>query len=92
MNNDIAVRSPRSEVPATNDLPQPLPANRPIAEPVAQQPSHDAISLGVRARDLIGDQKVPEITPLSFWDHQTRTVPVGPRRVAIDASASYKLE
>lgn len=92
MNNDIAVRSPRSEVLAPNDLPQPLPANHPLPEPNAQQPSHDGISLGVRARDLIGDQKAPEITPLSFWDHQTRTLPVGSRRVAIDASASYKLE
>ncbi len=52
----------------------------------------DAISVSARARDQIVAQKAPEIDPLSFWDHQTRTTPVGARRLALDASASYKLE
>jgi len=91
MNNDIAVRSHRSEMLAPNDPPPPPSPPRPPAER-SEQPSHDAISLCGRARDLIGDQKAPEIPPTTFWDHQTRALPVGPRRVAIDASASYKLE
>ncbi|MGH7682748.1 MAG: hypothetical protein ACREMT_00255 [Vulcanimicrobiaceae bacterium] len=52
----------------------------------------DGICVSARARDQIVAQKAPEINPISFWDHETRTAPIGARRLTIDPASSYRLE
>jgi hypothetical protein len=52
----------------------------------------DAIALGARARERVGAMPPAPIGVLSFWDHAQHGAPTGKRRLAIDASGSYRLE
>lgn len=103
MNNDLAMsRSVPAATEGTGQV-QSTPV-RPLAlDELAAERGHklpnehprqpqDAICISVRARDQIVAQKAPEIDPLSFWDHETRTAPIGARRITVDPSSSYRLE
>jgi len=52
----------------------------------------DAISLSQRFRALVAHCKPLAVRVLTFWDHHVRTITVSGRRLAIDASGSYRLE
>jgi hypothetical protein len=54
--------------------------------------SKDAISLSQRFRALVAQCKPLAVRVLTFWDHHVRTITVSGRRLAIDASGSYRLE
>lgn len=96
MNNDLSVSQNAGPVQSTQV--QRLALDELAAERGHKLPNEhprqpkDAICVSARARDQIVAQKAPEITPLSFWDHETRTAPVGPRRLTIDPASSYRLE
>lgn len=96
MNNDLSVSQNAGPVQSTqvqrlalDELAEERGHKLPNEHP--RQPK-DAICVSARARDQIVAQKAPEITPLSFWDHETRAAPVGPRRLTIDPASSYRLE
>ena len=103
MNNDLAISRGGSAASENAGQVQST-AVRPLAlDELAAERGHklpnehprqpqDAICISARARDQIVAQKAPEIQPLSFWDHETRTAPVGPRRLTIDPASSYRLE
>ena len=53
----------------------------------------DAISLSTQAREIeAGPGTAPPAQPMSFWDHGTRSAPIGARQIAVDPSGSYKLD
>jgi len=89
MINDVAIQTPRTRELALEDLAAERAHRLPDEHPAQPQ---DSIALGARAREQIAGQKAPEICALTFWDHPRRSAPVGPRRLAVDVSASYKLE
>ena len=95
MNNDLAVhdysvsRGGATQPLALDELAQERGHRLPNEHP---RPPKDGICVSARARDQIVAQKAPEINPLTFWDHQTRTAPIGSRRLNIDPSSSYRLE
>jgi hypothetical protein len=103
MNDDLVISLGGSAASESAGQVQSAPVRPPALDELAEERGHrlpnehprqpqDAISVSARAREQIVAQKGPEIDPLSFWDHQTRTAPIGARRLALDASASYKLE
>ena len=95
MNNDLAVhdlsvsRGGATSPLALDELAQERGHKLPNEHP---RPPKDGICVSARARDQIVAQKAPEIAPLTFWDHETRTAPIGPRRLTIDPASSYRLE
>lgn len=96
MQGDLAVRSSNGELPAT--AARPLALSELAAERTEKLPREyprapqDTIGLSARARELITNRTTPAIEVATFWDHPARNVSVGSRRLALDASASYKLE
>lgn len=103
MNNDLAISRGGSAANENAGQVQSTPVHPLALDELAAERGHklpsehprqpqDAICVSARARDQIVAQKAPEVDPLSFWDHETRTAPVGARRIALDASASYRLE
>ena len=52
----------------------------------------DAVAVSQRAREIIGQLRPAAVRVLSFWDHRIRSIVVGDRRVAIDASGCYRTE
>ena len=52
----------------------------------------DAISLGARGRAILAKLRPFVAGVLTFGDHRVRTLAIGPRRLSIDASGSYRLE
>ncbi|HLY03699.1 MAG TPA: hypothetical protein VKR56_14535 [Candidatus Cybelea sp.] len=50
----------------------------------------DAVAVSQRARELIGKLRPVVVHVLSFWDHRIRSIMVGNRCVAIDASGCYR--
>ena len=89
MINDVTIQTPRARELALEELAVERGHRLPQEHP--PQP-HDSIALGARARDQIAAQKPSEIAALSFWDHPRRSAPIGPRRLAVDVSGSYKVD
>ncbi|HTV72600.1 MAG TPA: hypothetical protein VME66_02705 [Candidatus Acidoferrales bacterium] len=54
--------------------------------------SKDTISLSQRFRAIVAQCKPLAVRVLTFWDHHVRSILVGGRRLAVDASGSYRLE
>lgn len=54
--------------------------------------ARDVLSLSQRFRAMLAEIKPAVIRVLTFWDHQVRSIHVGGRRLAVDASGSYRLE
>ncbi len=52
----------------------------------------DAVAVSQRARELIGKLRPAAVHVLSFWDHRIRAIVIGERRVAVDASGSYRAD
>lgn len=52
----------------------------------------DALTVSLRARELLARLKPVVIKILSFWDHRVRTAVIGDARVNIDQSGSYRIE
>jgi len=52
----------------------------------------DAVAVSRAARALLARLKPIVVKVVTFWDHRVRCIAVGGRRVAIDASGSYKIE
>jgi hypothetical protein len=52
----------------------------------------DVISLSQRFRAILEQCKPLAVRVLTFWDHHVRTITVAGRRLAVDASGSYRLE
>jgi hypothetical protein len=52
----------------------------------------DAIAVSQRAREIIAKLRPVAILVLSFWDHRLRSIAVGGRRVAVDASGCYRID
>jgi hypothetical protein len=52
----------------------------------------DTISLGSRGRELIAKLRPAIVRAGTFWDHRIRTIAIGPRRLSVDPSGSYRLE
>jgi len=67
------------------------PNLEPLPQPSRGRPASDAIAITTHARKL-AHCKPDAINVLSAHDHGTRTAPVGPRRLEVDASGSYHLE
>jgi len=53
----------------------------------------DTIALSTQAREIAaGPGAYPPAHPAGVGDHATRSVPIGPRQIGVDASGSYKLD
>lgn len=52
----------------------------------------DAAAVSQRAREIIAKLRPAALHVLSFWDHRIRSIVVGGRRVAIDASGCYRAD
>ncbi|MGA3037263.1 MAG: hypothetical protein ABSE64_07225 [Vulcanimicrobiaceae bacterium] len=52
----------------------------------------DTISLSTQAGKSQSGASLPPEQPMSFWDHDTKSAPVGDRNIGLDASGSYKLD
>lgn len=52
----------------------------------------DAIAVSQRARELLAKLRPAAIHVFCFWDHRVRSIVVGGRRVAIDASGCYRAD
>ncbi|HEY1728014.1 MAG TPA: hypothetical protein VGG22_06560 [Candidatus Baltobacteraceae bacterium] len=53
----------------------------------------DTIALSTQAfRSQEDPSSNPLAPPAGFWDHSTRSAPVGDRQIGVDASGSYKLD
>ncbi len=52
----------------------------------------DTLSISQRARALIANLRPVALKVIAFWDHQVRSVVLGPGRLSIDSSGSYRLE
>ena len=98
MNNDMALRNtiitPEGETTAPRPLDVSTGGTTPAGGLQHQQPRRpgDAIAVGARARQLAMNGGNGNVGVLSFWDHDTRTAPIGERHLEIDPSGSYRLE
>jgi len=52
----------------------------------------DAIAVSQRAREIVAKLRPVAVHVLCFWDHRIRSIVVGERRVAVDASGCYRIE
>jgi len=52
----------------------------------------DAVAVSQRAREIIAKLRPVAVHVLGFWDHRIRSIVVGERRVAVDASGCYRIE
>jgi hypothetical protein len=52
----------------------------------------DAVAVSLRARELLAKLRPVAMQVLCFWDHRIRSIVVGGRRVAIDASGCYRTD
>ena len=98
MNNDMALRTSIVSPEGETLGPRPLEPGANGATPsggsqqtLPRRPG-DAIGVSTRARQLGMNGQNAQVGVLSFWDHDTRTAPIGERHLEIDASGSYRLE
>jgi len=52
----------------------------------------DAVAVSARAREIFAKLRPVAIRVLCFWDHRIRSIVVGDRRVAVDASGCYRAD
>lgn len=52
----------------------------------------DALAVSHRARHLVAQLRPVVVRVLTFWDHRVRSLAVGDRQIAVDASGSYRVE
>lgn len=76
----------------------PPPAFDPDLEPGYRLPPEhppwprDAVSISARARTLLRELRPALIAMVSVWQHKVRAIVVGGRRVAVDATGSYRVD
>jgi hypothetical protein len=54
--------------------------------------ARDAVTVSLRARELIARLRPVAIKMLSFWDHRVRRAFIDGHRVCVDPSGSYRIE
>ncbi len=52
----------------------------------------DVVSISQRARALLARVKPAFITVIAAWQHRVRTLAIGGRRVAVDATGCYRVD
>jgi RNA polymerase sigma factor for flagellar operon FliA len=85
-NTSISGAKPLALADLASEKQEQLPRDHP------RQPG-DTIALSTQAfRGQENPAGMPPASPAGFWDHSTRTAPVGDRQIGVDASGSYKLD
>jgi len=92
----IGIVSPQAEIAAASAaLPIGLDPDAEVGNNLpADHPAwaKDVLSLSARFRAMLSRIKPAVIRVLTYWDHHVRSIVVGGRRMAVDASGCYRLE
>ena len=85
-NTSVSGAQPLALADLASEKQERLPRDHP------RQPG-DTIALSTQAfRSPEDPAGTPTAPPAGFWDHSTKSAPIGDRKIGIDASGSYKLE
>jgi len=52
----------------------------------------DAVALSARARSILVKLRPIIVRVMTFWDHHSRSIAVGSRRLNVDSSGSYRID
>ncbi|HEX3468108.1 MAG TPA: hypothetical protein VHT05_08540 [Candidatus Elarobacter sp.] len=66
------------------DIPSTLPRDHPAWQ-------RDTLSISSRVRSIVAALQPVVVRVLTFWDHVSRAVAIGPHHLEIDPSGSYRL-
>jgi hypothetical protein len=86
--HDVALAAPEHVVPAVADSDLDtslLPRDHP-------KWARDALTVSLRARELIARLRPVVVHVLTYWDHRLRSISIAGNRIAVDASGSYRRE
>jgi hypothetical protein len=51
----------------------------------------DVLAVSARVRAIVAALRPLAVRVLTFWDHAVRSINIGPRRIEVDPSGSYRL-
>ena len=77
-----AIGGPFAEVDV--DAAPSLPGSHPMWQ-------RDVLAVSARVRAIVAALRPVALQVLTFWDHVVRSISVGPRRIEVDPSGSYRL-